>query len=268
MARFESKYIVSAEELADLRGRIRPYVDVDPYAQLSSGEYTVHTIYFDTSALDYYHEKVSGDQRRLKIRIRGYGEQGDESPVFLEIKRKHGAIIAKSRAMVSFADAGTLIAHGDVERYVHSGTGGAETEANARRFLYHVYRYLLRPVVLTHYEREAYVGKSGPPVRITFDKNLRGAPFPRVDDLFGSDGLRESLSRRFILEVKFSYSIPWWLNGILVDFGLRRISVSKYTICLDSHDVPRRSSRHRTFFAAALPGPRGPVRGALSVEGL
>ncbi len=74
--KYEFKYIVPVSRMDQLREAIRPYVELDPYADMMENhEYTVRSVYFDTSRFDYYYEKIDGYKIRKKIRIRGYNEQ-------------------------------------------------------------------------------------------------------------------------------------------------------------------------------------------------
>lgn len=253
MNRLEYKYLVPLEALSRLRQALFPFVEMDEYARNEAGEYTVHSVYFDTFSLDYYYQKEAGIQHRRKLRVRGYNEGERDSPVFLEIKRKNNMAISKNRIPVLFKHVRDLFVSGDVERYVGNGDGAPDAIGDARRFFYHVYRRSLRPAVLIRYEREAFFRKFNDSVRITFDKNLRSSPYPALEDLFREDGTSLSLPGRFILEVKLhegipsGAGIPSWLRAIMEDFKLERMSVSKYTICLDTHRMPRRSSKESSF---------------------
>ena len=245
--RFEFKHLVPIEDLARLRRALAPFVEMDPHVRKESGAYTVHSIYFDTCSLDYYHQKMAGIQHRKKVRVRGYNEREDGSPVFLEIKRKNNMAISKNRAWLRHGDLEELFASGDIDQYIRETTGDPGDRENARRFFYHMYRYALRPVVLIHYEREAFFQKVNSSVRLTLDKNLRSSPFPALPDLFTERRMVDSLSGYFVFEVKFRQGIPWWLRTILDDFGLERTSVSKYTICLDEQGIPENASRGATL---------------------
>ena len=54
---------------------------------------TVNNIYYDDSSMSFYHQNVSGDEKRDKYRLRWYGDafESIDNPV-LEIKKKHGAV--------------------------------------------------------------------------------------------------------------------------------------------------------------------------------
>lgn len=66
---------------------------------------TVNNIYYDDQSMSFYHQNVSGDEKRDKYRLRWYGDafENIENPV-LEIKKKYGAVGDK----LSFALSGYM----------------------------------------------------------------------------------------------------------------------------------------------------------------
>jgi hypothetical protein len=178
--------------------------------------------------------------------VRGYNEQSLDTRVFLEVKRKDNMAIAKVRASVRFKDLRSLLESGEVERYVPR----PEAREEARRFLFHIYRFSRRPTVLIQYEREAYFYRFDSSVRLTLAKNLRSLAFPELEDLYEETRTRPSYPGHFLLEVKFSNGMPSWFKGILQSFGLERTSFSKYCESLDFHGMPESCSRTRLFCEA------------------
>ncbi|MFQ6100387.1 MAG: VTC domain-containing protein [Anaerolineae bacterium] len=241
--RLEYKYPVPNELLPKLRAMITPFVDVDRYAEQSGPQgYTVRSIYFDTSTLGFYHGKTAGLEMRKKIRIRGYNEH--RSVVFLEIKRKYGMAIAKNRAPVSYEHIGDVLISGDVERYILASKYFPNALEDTRRFLFHIYVASLRPTVLIAYEREAYHSKLNRSLRVTLDKNIRSSIYPSIDALFSEDRILHSIPKYSVLEVKCGGGLPSWLGSIIGTLGLKRSALSKYVICLDTHNMPQRLSQH------------------------
>jgi SPX domain protein involved in polyphosphate accumulation len=244
--KYEFKYIVPLKQLDQLREAIRPYVELDPYAAgTTNNEYTVRSVYFDTARFDYYFEKIDGYKLRKKIRIRGYNENSGDDHVFMEIKRKIKEPIEKDRERVTFEVMKRLMAgegskaYGDVAE--DHGVNGAG------KFLYHVYRNNLKPVVLVIYEREAFFDRFKNDVRITLDKNLRSIAYPELDDLYDQTKATAAMKDHFILEVKFKEHFPGWLRLITGNMGLIKRSASKYVICMDSHHLTE-SSRKADMF--------------------
>lgn len=244
--KYEFKYIVPVSQMNQLREAILPYVELDPYAAaMENHEYTVRSVYFDTSRFDYFWEKVDGYKIRKKIRIRGYNDKTGEDTVFMEIKRKLKEPIEKVREKLTFEVMKRLMAGEGSKAY---GDGADDHGVNgAGKFLYHVYRNNLKPVVLVIYEREAFFDRFKNDVRMTIDKNLRSVSYPRIEDLYSEEKVIPALKNHFILEVKFKDRFPGWLRPITGQLGLIKRSASKYVICIDSQHLTEPSRKAEMF---------------------
>jgi SPX domain protein involved in polyphosphate accumulation len=244
--KYEFKYIVPVSQMDELREAIRPYVELDEYAAIMKDhEYTVRSIYYDTARFDYYFEKIDGYKIRKKIRIRGYNEQKGGDTVFMEIKRKLKEPIEKDREKLTFEVMKRLMAGEGAKAY-----GNLEDDHGvngAGKFLYHVYRNNLKPVVLVIYEREAYFDRFKNDIRITIDKNLRSIAYPEIDDLYSEEKVKPAIPGKFIFEVKFKDQFPVWLRPITGHLGLIRRSASKYVFCIDSHSLTASSRKSDMF---------------------
>jgi hypothetical protein len=220
-----------------IRADLLPYMEIDRFAEKQeSGEYTVRSVYYDTPGFHCYQEKMDGVKVRKKFRIRGYNRPEEDSIVFLEIKRKYENFIEKNRAPLLYKDLDALFAAPDLDKYIIALGKSGKEKSEAQRFLYHYYRLALRPAVLVVYDREAFLGRFDSSLRLTFDKNLRGAIFPSLSMLYDEDCLKPAMPKHFIFEVKFFRgTLPAWVKSILKRYELPRMALSKFTICLDSH---------------------------------
>ena len=234
--RREYKYLVPYRDLERLRQRVQPFVNVDNFAS-EGNQYTVRSIYFDSSTLKYYNEKIDGIKIRKKLRVRGYNDKADESVVFLEIKRKYENHINKNRSALKYYNLGDLLKTNDLESYCLTENGFQNSVADGERFLHHIHKSSLKPIVLIVYEREAYFSKFDSGLRLTFDKNLRYLLFPSLDKLYTEEDMKYPLPKYFIFEIKFARGFPGWLQSILRDLSISRMALSKYTICLDNEKV-------------------------------
>jgi len=242
--RLENKYLVPRSQLNELRAAVLPHVNYDAFCESRpSRDYTVRSIYFDTAPMDDYEAKDAGILSRKKIRIRGYNTREENSKVFLEIKRKLGPRIGKSRAPVLYSDLQQIVRDGNLEAYFQSRNLDHKTFEDARSFLYHVHRGVLNPKVLVMYEREAFHGKFDKSIRISFDKNLRSVVYPGLDDIFVNEPVCHILTDYFTFELKFFHSIPTWVKSVMKRFGFIQRALSKYTMCFDSHNVSRKLSK-------------------------
>jgi len=61
--------------------------------------------------------------------------------------------------------------------------------------------------------------------------------------LFNEEQFKFSMTQYFIFEVKFYTNLPAWLKSILCRYDLKRKTLSKYIICINSHKEPQFFSR-------------------------
>ncbi|MBX2990553.1 MAG: polyphosphate polymerase domain-containing protein [Bacteroidetes bacterium] len=236
--RFEYKYVVPMERLDALRRDIIPYTTLDAYTlRRKDHQYTVRSIYFDTSRLAAYREKLEGIKNRKKLRVRSYNIAAEDAMVFLEIKTKVEQRGMKYRSALSANDLPAFLQTKCPEEYMLDLPNRSLALDNARRFLFHYVRSAMRPVVLVTYEREAFQGQFDPNLRITFDKHLRFQGLPSLDDLYIENGLTHLAPSSFIMELKFGGGFAPWLRAIVRKHGLTRVSVSKYGSCVTASGV-------------------------------
>lgn len=240
--------MVPNDRLDDLRSMILPFVELDTFAAgKNNGEYTVKSIYFDTSNFDYFFEKVDGFKLRKKIRIRGYNDENDQNTVFLEVKRKYYEPISKTRAPMTYEKLRMLFEGSGSDALAELTDVNHEVINGAGSFFYHVYSNNLKPVVLVIYDREPFHDKFGNGVRLTLDKNLRSVAYPGINDLFDESKAKVALPDSFIFEVKFYDEFPFWLRGIVGHFGIIRQSASKYEICINDQKLLDSKIRSKVF---------------------
>lgn len=237
LLRYERKYLVPNDMMDALRKRLMPFVTPDNFTSENErgiNEYTVRSIYFDSPTLISYYEKGDGIMFRRKFRIRGYDDYIGGCKVVFEIKRKIENRIRKHRAFMLFDDVESVLATGDVEKYVIKDKNYKKAVDDARRFFFHVVKYQFKPTVLIVYEREAYQGKFDSGTRITFDKNIRSRIYPEMKELYSNDNLKYLFSSHFILEIKYYIDdMPQWAKTIVDEFKFRHEALSKYTIGYD-----------------------------------
>lgn len=234
--RKEYKYLLHKDKLDQFRERLMPFVEIDKYARNKQGnEYKVRSIYFDTGRMDYFTEKDAGVKIRKKFRIRGYDDTKTNSTIFLEVKRKNNEIVWKNRAPVKFEDIQKLFITRDSDNLVIASDSFPKAVDDANVFLYYLYRQYLVPVILIVYDREPFYSKFNTDLRITFDKNIRSKVCSSLDGIFAEHKEVYALNDYLVLEIKFNFGFPLWLENIVKDFNLVRQAVSKYSICVENH---------------------------------
>ena len=213
MKRYELKYILSPEQGAYLRERLRGHMEPDQFGLTS-----IASLYYDTPDFLLIRTSVEKPPFKEKIRLRSYGLATEDSPVFLELKRKAYGIVYKRRVQSTiplvkkfFAGDGDICAGGQINREI----------VYFRDF----YRNLV-PDCLIIYDRTAYFEPGGD-LRLTIDANprYRMENLNLTTSMEGTSLLPEGYE---ILEIKVQEAMPLWLPEILNGGGIYKNSFSKY----------------------------------------
>lgn len=229
--RTETKYVITAnqaERLMDLAG---PRLKEDLFFQ-----YTVHNIYYDTWDSAMIIGCLEKPDYKEKLRLRSYGEPGENSPVFLEIKKKYQSITVKRRIMMNEADAYACMS--GTEPFPQDSQIAAELESAVS--VYHP-----QPKVFAAYDRVCWAGIEEEDLRITFDRNLRY----RTDQLnLHLNGNEEQLldPDTVLLEIKAKDRYPLWLVHNLTELGIRQGSFSKYG-AIYQRETRKKLMNHRIY---------------------
>ncbi len=231
--RYEYKYTISPSLVGPIRSFIRPYCEMDPFADREpDGFYTITSLYLDSSGYKTYWDKEHDVPSRFKLRVRTYGD-GCDAPVQFEIKRFLNEITRKTCVQVP-SEIWPMLLSGPTQSLALS-LGRPERQA-LDDFIRLTRTYGARPTMLVRYERQAFTGRMNDSVRISFDRRLRYQP-ARAYDLTGgpaiwrSGDLVASMGRSepgIVFELKFASAIPPWLVDLVRTFGLMRRGFSKY----------------------------------------
>ena len=214
VSRQERKYVLSPLEVPALIKRVSAFARAD----IHNGEegYGVWSVYFDTVGSRDLWDKVNGEFRRQKLRLRTYS-QGDT--IKLELKEKLGEYQRKRSLELS---------HGEAEAALRGDFSFLPSRQEA--FAWGLYCFAAanayRPRLTVFYRRRAYYLEEND-TRITFDSQIawsRGGltlfPKPLITPIGGN---------QTVLEVKYRGYLQSNLKLALGD----RIqeSVGKYSLC-------------------------------------
>lgn len=231
--RYEYKYIIPSDLMEPIRSFIRPYCDMDPYAERERDKfYTIRTLYLDSAAYRTYWDKVEEVPDRFKLRIRTYG-RNSHGPVKFEVKRRFNDIFVKSSVVVpEVAWPGLLAGRANGSQPAMT----AIEKSTFDGFIWLTGRLNAGPKMLVQYDRQAFRSRIDRYVRLSFDRRICHHPQNTLD-LLGrteawvfnddSDSLGEK-GARAILELKFISAAPVWLSDMVRTFGLVRRGFSKY----------------------------------------
>ncbi len=213
MKRYELKYLLSGAQTEYLRERLTGHMEVDQY-----GKTSIVSLYYDTPSYQLIRASVEKPQFKEKIRLRSYGLATEDSPVFLELKRKAYGIVYKRRVETTIP----------LVQKFFSGDGDicAGGQINSEIKTFRDYYKTLVPACLIIYDRVAYYEPGGD-LRLTIDE----APRYRTNRLNlteSMDGVLLLDKRWTILEVKVQEAMPLWLAEILSTGRIYKGSFSKY----------------------------------------
>lgn len=217
--RFELKYRIHYRDYLRIRSTVRMYMRKDAYTQRAGGKgYLVRSLYFDSHDYRAYHEKMSGNSQRVKLRIRSYARGAEEAmPIKAELKIRAGNLVVKHSEGVTLAEYRAFARSG------HWGRADPALEA----FEAHLHGLLERPKVLIEYLREGYETRTGEDLRITFDHDVRSA---HSRELFpGHAFFRTHHPQEVVMEIKFKKGLPAWVRHLVHQHGLKIVANSKFT---------------------------------------
>lgn len=104
--RFETKYVISKEVLANLLTEFEEHMVEDDHAYS-----TISNLYYDTPTFQMIRESLEKPYFKEKLRVRTYDETpSEDSQVFLEIKKKVRKIVYKRRISTDLLAAESYLA--------------------------------------------------------------------------------------------------------------------------------------------------------------
>lgn len=233
--RYELKYHIPIEMVDDISKYIATHCEMDHFSKTSHDHYyTINNLYLDTPNFLFFQRSMAGVEGRFNMRVRTYGDE--ENPLyFLEVKKKDGGFVKKSRAKVfdrSWFEHLENNSLPESDKMVHQND-------YAYDFAYNVLSYQARPIVFTQYRRKAYFSNTDDYARITFDKEMRYTPrenysFERTKDMHYYDNQNYfDPYTNVVLELKCEARVPWWMIDLIKYFNLERSSFSKFLFAVN-----------------------------------
>lgn len=221
--RYECKYVVSEAVAARVAADAMPFVEPDPFARnRPQHTYPICSLYLDDALLSLYRETIEGKKNRYKLRVRAYGDD-PAMPLFCEVKRRFDRVVSKLRCPLPRAFVPAVLA-GDA---APEGLQVARPQALAE-FVRLMLAMRAGPRVLVRYDRQAYVGREDPEIRVTFDRHLRTCSTGEAVVRMDGPGFQAVRTRGVVLELKYTERHPSWLVALVRRHDLERQSFSKY----------------------------------------
>ncbi len=233
--RFELKYLITQKQAVQFKSALGAYLLPDEHGH-NDGCYALASLYYDSSDLRCYWEKMDGIKFRRKLRIRRY-ETGevltDETPVFVEIKQRVARVTQKRRASLRYGEALRLCN----DRQIHDHAPG--DRAAIEEICAFVWQYDLRPASIVRYIRQAFMGTDYDiGLRVTFDTALTAQTHPlHLHEL--PSGVPILGANWVVMEIKVNERIPYWLSEMVAAHNLQIIHLSKYCRSIEAtQDMP------------------------------
>ncbi|MCD7835894.1 MAG: polyphosphate polymerase domain-containing protein [Lachnospiraceae bacterium] len=211
--RHEIKYMITKSQLKAVKEAMEKYMIADEH-----GKNTILSLYFDTPNYRLVRKSLEHPIYKEKLRLRSYGTAGEDTQVFIELKKKYDSVVYKRRIGMTKHEA---------DDYLLRGKGCADTQIS-REIDYFLNLYeQLRPAVLLSYEREAFYAKDNHEFRITFDDNILWRDYNLSLDS-GIYGMPILEPDNILMEIKTADAIPLWFVQFLNDNHIYQTSFSKY----------------------------------------
>ena len=212
--RKELKYLLNKEQYLGFMERIKDMAKIDDY-----GKTSILNIYFDTPDFELIRRSLGKPVYKEKLRLRSYGIPTDESPSFIEIKKKYKGIVYKRRISAPYKES---------KDYLYENIPLEKSSQISAEIDYFKKCYPgLRPAMAISYDRIAMVGTIDPELRITFDQNIRWR-INHLDLKYGNEG-KDLLERdQYLMELKIAEAMDLKLVAILEELDIRQVSFSKY----------------------------------------
>lgn len=216
--RREEKYLLTLGEALQCAARFEKVLTPDDFSR--NGSYKIRSLYFDTADDRDFHDKLTEQNCRQKIRLRIYSP-GD-SHAKLELKQKENIYQKKRSLLVTRADALALIDG----RY--SVLLNYEDQFAAEMFVLMTER-CYRPRSIIEYSRRAFMAKENN-IRLTFDSDIRAL---EGDFRLFSQSLPfypVMPGDQVIFEVKYNQFLLGYIMDIIRCVDRRSVSASKYCL--------------------------------------
>jgi hypothetical protein len=227
LQRFEKKYRITEHKAQQIRHFVQQYLVPDPYGVMQPDlSYPVHSLYLDSPSIRTFHDTINGSRNRFKLRVRYY-ENGDDKPVYFEIKRRFDKVIAKKRAKVHRSALRDLL-NGQMPVMDHLVEKTPQNLESIEHFCSLVNQIQARPKIHVAYRREAYELENSNAVRVTFDREVYSENQTGFSLLTSLESPVSVFGNKVILELKFTNRYPIWLQELTQLFHLRQDSAAKY----------------------------------------
>ena len=209
--RIEKKYLLNHCQYLRLLETMEQYMTLDQY-----GKHTICNIYYDTWEDQLVRNNFQKPIYKEKLRLRSYGIPDQNTPVFLEIKKKYQGIVYKRRICFPLKELDVVLQNKKI----------AQTQIE-KEIAYFIDFYKPLPRMYLAYDRRAFYGNQDQNLRITIDENIRSRT-NQLDLTLGDQGELLFKEPTYLVEIKTVHAYPFWLVNVLNQAEIYPASFSKY----------------------------------------
>ncbi|WP_325199489.1 polyphosphate polymerase domain-containing protein [Oscillibacter sp.] len=216
--RREEKYLLTLEEALQCAARFERVLTPDNFSL--NGSYRIRSLYFDTTDDRDFHDKLTEQNCRQKIRLRIYSPE--DSRVKLELKQKENVYQKKRTLLITREDAQALV-EGRYSVLLHYG------DPFAGEMFVLLTEGCYRPKTIVEYSRRAFMAKENN-IRLTFDSDIRALEGSRS---FFSSALPlypVLPGDQVVFEVKYNQFLLGYIMDLIRCVDRRSVSSSKYCL--------------------------------------
>jgi SPX domain protein involved in polyphosphate accumulation len=217
--RVEEKFIIDRSLLPLIRNELKPFIAMDPNG-IDDGSYSVQSLYFDDSSYNSYFDKINGNERREKFRVRFYNF--DPTQLRFETKSKFASQSWKS--VTSVKDSHFEFSYLNLMKLVDELGEKAELFKK------------LAPVLAVSYKRQGFISLNPlQNVRVTIDEKIISSR--NISQLLKYRMGTPTQENLAIVEIKVASGLtPDWLKHIK-NKVLIKSSFSKYIEAFNQQQI-------------------------------
>ena len=214
--RYEKKYLLTPEQYEAFMAVASQHIVPDAFHKS-----LVCSVYYDTDDYELIRRSLSKPVYKEKLRVRSYGVPGEDSPVFVELKKKYKGVVYKRRVQTTCLRAEKWIA-------------GEEPAPADTQITREIDRFIavnqISPKAFIGSERVSWQDKDDPELRFTFDHVIkwRTDRLSLTEGYFGEDLLHDG---SVLMEIKIPSAAPLWLAELLSREKIFPRGFSKYGTC-------------------------------------
>ena len=239
--RFEKKYLISQEQYLVLKDYLLTIAHPDEY-----GETAILSLYYDTPNFHLIRNSLDGPVYKEKLRLRSYGIPQDDSPAFIELKKKYEGIVYKRRTGMPYRDAIS---------YLSNESAPHPSDTQIRREISWFCRMYtgIAPAMVISCDRTAWVGNADSAFRVTFDRNIRWRR-DHLDLKYGTQGNDILNLHERLVEIKINQAMHLKMASVLNEIHAFPVSFSKYGLGYTAMVKGERKPQKAYFPAEASSG--------------